>query len=175
MSWVTVIWWMGAGACVTLAFLQFIVWWKDRAARANLVFAIGAVAVAIFAALELALMRAETPAQFSRSNALDTCPGLGADRVDRRVRAPLLKRRPAMARVDRCGSAYVGADSQFRSLAEYQLPETHCSAPHSILGESVSVPEGVPNPWMLVAQFSLLLLVIFVVDATITCVATRQS
>jgi PAS domain S-box-containing protein len=36
------------------------------------------------------------------------------------------------------------------------------------LGEPVSVPVGVPNPWMLVAQFSLLLLVIFVVDATIT-------
>ena len=64
MSWVTIIWWMSAGACLTLAFLQFIVWWKDRAARANLVFAFGAVAVAIFAALELALMRADTTAQF---------------------------------------------------------------------------------------------------------------
>src|SRR5215471_11806578 len=65
MSWVTVIWSVGAGACLTLAFLQFVVWWKDRAARANLVFSLGAVAVAIFAALELALMRAETPAQFA--------------------------------------------------------------------------------------------------------------
>ena len=65
MSWVTVIWSISAGACLTLAFLQFIVWWKDPpAARANLVFAIGAVAVAAFAGLELALMRAETPAQF---------------------------------------------------------------------------------------------------------------
>ena len=65
MSWVTVIWWISAGACLTLGFLQFIVWWKDRAALANLVFAVGAVAVAIFAGLELALMQAETPAQFS--------------------------------------------------------------------------------------------------------------
>src|SRR5262249_46892669 len=38
----------------------------------------------------------------------------------------------------------------------------------SFLGESVAIPHGVPNPWMLVAQSSLLLLVIFVVDATIT-------
>src|SRR5204863_6794036 len=37
------------------------------------------------------------------------------------------------------------------------------------LGESVSVvAAGVPNPWMLVAQLSLVLLVIFVADATIT-------
>ena len=64
MNWVTVIWSIGAGACLTLAFLQFIVWWKDRSARANLVFSVGAVAVAVFAALELALMRAETPEQF---------------------------------------------------------------------------------------------------------------
>ena len=64
MSWVTVIWSISSGACLTLAFLQFIVWWKDRTARANLVFSIGAVAVAAFAGLELALMRAETPAQW---------------------------------------------------------------------------------------------------------------
>src|SRR5262252_7541479 len=64
MSWVTVVWSISAGACLTLAFLQFIVWWKDRAARANLVFSVLAVAVAAFAALELALMRAETPEQF---------------------------------------------------------------------------------------------------------------
>ena len=66
MSWVTVIWSISAGACLTLAFLQFIVWWKDRAAPANLVFAVGAVSVAVFAGLELALMQAETPAQFGK-------------------------------------------------------------------------------------------------------------
>ena len=64
MNWVTVIWSISAGASLMLAFLQFIVWCKDRAARANLVFALGTVAVAVFAGLELALMRAETPAQF---------------------------------------------------------------------------------------------------------------
>jgi two-component system, LuxR family, sensor kinase FixL len=35
-------------------------------------------------------------------------------------------------------------------------------------GESVSVPVGVTNPWILVAQLSLLLLVTFFVDATVT-------
>jgi len=36
------------------------------------------------------------------------------------------------------------------------------------LGESASIAEGVANPWMLIAQLGLLLLVIFVTDATIT-------
>src|SRR5262249_2418115 len=35
-------------------------------------------------------------------------------------------------------------------------------------GETVSVPVGVTNPWILVAQLSLVLLIIFFVDATIT-------
>src|SRR5207302_4420270 len=38
----------------------------------------------------------------------------------------------------------------------------------SFLGEKVAVAEGVPNPWMLTGQLSLLLLVIFVADAAIT-------
>jgi PAS domain S-box-containing protein len=35
-------------------------------------------------------------------------------------------------------------------------------------GETVSVPVGVTNPWILVAQLSLLLLIVFFIDATIT-------
>ena len=53
MNWVTVIWSMGSGACVVLALMHIVVWWKDRAARANLVFSVMAIAVATFAALEL--------------------------------------------------------------------------------------------------------------------------
>src|SRR5215510_13544733 len=168
MSWVTVIWSLGAGACLMLAFLQFIVWWKDRAARANLVFAVGAVAVAVFAGLELTLMRAETPAQFST--------------VTRWIHVPawvLIVSIVAFVRL------YLNAGRRWlawtvvavRTLA---LILNFVLSPNinywkvtalrhmPFLGEPVSVPVGVPNPWMLVAQFSLLLLVIFVVDATIT-------
>jgi PAS domain S-box-containing protein len=168
MSWVTVIWSISAGACLTLAFLQFIVWCKDRTARANLVFAVGAVAVAVFAGLELALMRAETPAQFGT--------------VARWIHVPgwvLIVSIVAFVRL------YLNAGRRWlawtvvavRTLAlilnfvlspniNYRKLTALRHAP--FLGEPVSVPVGVPNPWMLVAQFSLLLLVIFVVDATIT-------
>jgi PAS domain S-box-containing protein len=168
MSWVTVIWSISAGACLTLAFLQFIVWCKDRSARANLVFAMGAVAVAVFAGLELALMRAETPAQY--------------DTVVRWIHVPawvLIASIVAFVRL------YLNAGRRWlawsvvavRTLA---LILNFILAPNinyrkvvalrhmPFLGEPVSVPVGVPNPWMLVAQFSLLLLVIFALDATIT-------
>jgi PAS domain S-box-containing protein len=151
-----------------LAFLQFIVWWKDRAARANLVFAVGAVAVAAFAGLELALMRAETPAQFGTVARWIHVPGwvlivsivafvrlylnagrrwLGWTVIGVRTLALIL-------------NFVLSPNINYREItALRQMP---------FLGEPVSVPVGVPNPWMLVAQFSLLLLVIFVVDATIT-------
>src|ERR1043166_9961568 len=76
MRWLTVVWSIGAGACLTLAFLQFVVWWKDRTARANLVFSFGAVAVAVFAALVFALMRADTPEEFGRGTRWINVPAL---------------------------------------------------------------------------------------------------
>jgi two-component system sensor kinase FixL len=38
----------------------------------------------------------------------------------------------------------------------------------SFLGETVVVAQGIANPWMLIGQLSLLLLVIFVADAAVT-------
>jgi PAS domain S-box-containing protein len=151
-----------------LAFLQFIVWWKDRAARANLVFAVGAVAVGVFAGLELALMRAETPAQW--------------DIIVRWIHVPgwvLIVSIVAFVRLylsaGRLWLAWtVVAVRTLALILNFVLsPNINYRKVTALrhmpfLGEPVSVPVGVPNPWMLVAQFSLLLLVIFVVDATIT-------
>ena len=168
MSWVTVIWSISAGACLTLAFPQFIVWWKDRAARANLVFALGAVAVAVFAGLELGLMRAETPAQW--------------DTIVRWIHVPawvLIVSIVAFVRL------YLNAGRRWLAWTVVAVRTAALILNFAIspninyrkvtalrqipfLGEPVSVPIGVPNPWMLVAQFSLLLLVIFVVDASIS-------
>jgi PAS domain S-box-containing protein len=168
MSWVTVIWSVGAGASLTLAFLQFIVWWKDWTARASFALAVGAVAVAFFAGLELALMRAETPAQF--------------DTVARWIHVPawvLIVSIVAFVRL------YLNAGRRWlawtivvvRTLAlilnfvlspNINYRQVIALRHIPFLGESVSLPVGVPNPWMLVAQSSLLLLVLFALDATIT-------
>ncbi|MGE5213976.1 MAG: PAS domain S-box protein [Nitrospirota bacterium] len=167
MSWVTVIWSIGAGACLTLAFLQFIVWWKDRAALANLVFSFGAVAVAVFAALELALMRAQTPEQFAIAARWIHVPAavlIVSIVVFVRLYLNAGRRWLAWAVVAVRTLALVlnfvlSPSINYREItAVRQIP---------FLGESVSLPVGAPNPWMLVPQLSLLLLVIFVVDATI--------
>src|ERR1043166_1091168 len=168
MSWVTVIWSVGVGACLTLAFIQFVVWWKYRAARANLAFSVLAIAVAAFAALELTVMRAETSEQFGTVARWIHVPAwVIVVSLVAFVRLYLRAGRPWLA------WAIIGVRTLSLILNFVFSPNInywHITALRhvSFFGESVSVPTGVPNPWMLVAQSSLLLLVIFVMDATIT-------
>ena len=167
MNWVTVIWSVGSGACLTLALIHVVVWWKDRAARANLVFSVMAIAVAAFAALELAMMQAQTPEQFGSDVRWVHVPVWVVI-----VSLVIFVRLYLKAGRQWLAWAVVGVRTlslilnfifspniNFRQMA----PLRHVS----FLGESVSVAAGVPNPWMLVAQLSLVLLVIFVMDATI--------
>src|SRR3989449_6240852 len=167
MNWVTIIWAMGAGACLTLALMHLLVWWKDRTARANLVFSVMAIAVAAFAALELALMRAETPEQFGVAVRWMHVPAwvIVASLIGF-VRLYLKAGRRWLAwTVVAVRTLSLILNFAFSPNINYREITGLRHIP--FLGESVSVAEGVPNPWMLVAQLSLLLLVIFVTDATI--------
>src|SRR5213078_2723797 len=168
MSWVTVIWSVGAGACLTLALMNCVVWWKDRTARANLIFSVMAIAVAIFAALELALMRAQTPEQFGE--------------VVRWLHVPvwvIIASLVVFVRLYLCAGrrwlawTVVGVRTlslilNFTFWPNINYRQITALRHIPFLGEPVSVAVGVPNPLMLAAQLSLLLLVIFVADATIT-------
>jgi len=168
MNWVTVIWSMGSGACVVLALMHIVVWWKDPAARANLVFSVMAIAVATFAALELALMRAETPEQFGIAVRWIHVPVwviIASLVIFVRLYLRAGRQWLAWAVV---GMRTVSLILNFTFSPNINYREITALRHVSFLGESVSVATGVPNPWMLVAQVSLLLLVIFVTDATIT-------
>src|SRR5216117_613935 len=163
MSWVTIIWSMGAGACVVLALMHIVVWWKDRAARASLVFAVMAVAVAVFAALELAMMRAETPAQFGTALRWIHVPVwviIVSLVIFVRLYLRAGRRWLAWAVV---GVRTLSLILNFILSPNINYREITDLRHVSFFGESVSVVgRGTSNPWMLVAQLSLLLLVIFV-------------
>jgi two-component system sensor kinase FixL len=65
MSWVTVVWSMIAAACLTLAAVHFLVWWRRRRVWDDLLFTLSSTAVAIYAGLELSMMLGQTPSQFA--------------------------------------------------------------------------------------------------------------
>jgi hypothetical protein len=65
MSWITFIWSMTAGICLTLGAVHFLVWTRQRDQWANLVFSISAAAAAGYAFLDMFALRAQTPAEYA--------------------------------------------------------------------------------------------------------------
>jgi two-component system sensor kinase FixL len=166
MSWVTIIWSMIASACLTLAAMHLLIWYKKRTAWASLVFAVMAVSTAALSGLELWGMRSETPQEYADILRWAHVPYwvliislVVFVRVYMRAgRSWLAWTVCAVRTFSLLLNFLVGQNLNYREVTGLR------HVPY--FGESVSVAQGVANPWMLVGQLSLLLLVIFVADAT---------
>ena len=168
MSWVTIIWAMIASACLTLALVYVLVWWCRPEAQANLLFAVTAVATAVFAGFELWMMRAATPVAFGTAVRWGHVPvWVGFVSLVGFVRLYLRAGRLWLAWAA-CGLRTLSLILNFVFTPNLNIREITALRHVSFLGETVVVAEGVPNPWMLIGQLSLLLLMIFVADAAVT-------
>ena len=168
MSWVTIIWSMVASACLTLAAVNLLVWCKKRTAWTNLVFSLTALGTAGMAYCEFWMMWAETPRQFATALRWLHVPAwvllvalVGFVRLYLRAGRPWLAWSfVGLRTLSLLLDFLVGQNLNYREITRLRhIP---------FFGESVSVAEGVANPCMLVGQLSLLLLVLFVSDATVT-------
>ena len=167
VSLITVIWSMSASACLTLAAIHLLVWARDRQAWANLFFFLLAIATAAWTFCELWMMRAATPAEFATVLKWGhVAVWLLIVSLVVFVRNFLKAGRPWLAWTV-CGlrtllllvNFLVGQNLNYREV-------THLGHMR-LLGESVAIPEGVPNPWILLGQLSLVILIIFLAEATI--------
>ena len=167
MSWVTIIWAMSAAVSLTLGAIHVVVWVQNRRAWANLLFSIMAVAVAVFAVFELSMMRAETVAQFAVLHRwahvsffvlLVSLVGFVVFYF-RSARLWLAWTVIGLRVLVLILNFISGTSFNFRQIIRL--------LPFEFLGETVSVPEGVQNPWARLGEGSGLLLLIFVVDAAI--------
>ena len=169
MSWITIVWSMNAAACLTLAAIYLLVWCKQREGWAHLLFSITAVAAAAIAGFELAMMHAGTVGQYELLVRWIHVPVwvLTLSFVAF-VRLYLHAGRPWLA-WSICSlrtlvlivNFIVTPNINFRRIASLR----HFSWWG---GDMISMPVGVANPWGLLSSVSLLLLLIFFVDATIT-------
>jgi len=167
MSWVTVIWSMIAAVCLTLATMQVLVWLKQRTASASLLFALMAVGTAGLAACELWMLRTQTAEEFGAAIRWGHVPyWVIIVSLVGFVRTYLRTGRPWLGWTV-CGARTLSLILDFVFSPNLNYREITALRHVSFFGESVSIAEGVPNPWMLVGQLSLLLLVIFAVDATL--------
>jgi len=169
MSWITIVWSMNAGACFVLAGVCFVVWCKQRESWPHLLFACSAVAAACIALIELAMLRGKTVGQYAE--------------LIRWIHVPVWVLTLSFVAFVRL---YLRAGRRWLAWSIYGLrtfvlilnfiltPNINFWQITSIRqfswwgGEVISVPIGVANPWGMLSSLSLLLLLVFFVDATIT-------
>jgi two-component system, LuxR family, sensor kinase FixL len=168
MSIVTIIWSMTAAASLMLAVVYLLIWIGQRKQVAHLAFSLIAVGVAAFAGGELAMMYASTPARyavivrwmhvptwvmiisfvwFTRTYLHAGRPWLGWTVIGLRTLSLLI-------------NFSLPVNTTFRQITAIKQV--------LFLGEPVSIAEAIPNPWMLLAHASVLLLLVFLVDASIS-------
>jgi PAS domain S-box-containing protein len=168
MNWITVVWSMNAAACLTLAAFYGAVWCKQRDNWVHLLFSCSAVAAAAISAFELWMLNATTVEQYQL--------------LVRWIHVPTWVLTVSFVAFVRL---YLHAGRTWMAWSIYSLRTLvlilNFFFPVSInfkaitdirhfswAGETVSVPIGVPNPFGLLSQISLLLLLVFSVDAAIT-------
>jgi signal transduction histidine kinase len=169
MSWITIVWSINAGACLTLAAIYFVLWCKQRKSWMHLVFSCSAVAVAALTGFELALLRAQTAEQYGVIARWAQLPvWVLVVSLVVFVRLYLRAGRPWLA-WSVCGLRTLALILNFIFIPNLSYRQiTSLKQVSWWGGETVSVPVGVTNPWILVAQLSSVLLIVFLIDATIT-------
>ena len=169
MNWVEIAWIMMIAASLMLGVVHLFVWQKQRPQYANLLFFVLAVSAAAYGAFELARMRAETPASLAALARWSHVP-----------LAMVLLSIVGFVRLyfdaGRLWLAYTVIGVRLIALALNFLTGVNVNfleitaLDHVQLwgGAVVSGPIGIRNPWSVVPQLSNLLLVGFIVDASIT-------
>jgi two-component system, LuxR family, sensor kinase FixL len=169
MSWITIVWSMNAAACLTLAGIYLVVWCKQRDDWVHLLFSCSAVAAAAVAGFELAMLRTDTVGQY--------------EALVRWIHVPVwvltvcfvafVRRYLRAGRTWLAWSIY-GLRTVVLILNFILTPNINFLAITKVRhlswwgGEIVSLPIGMPNPWGMLSLASLLLLLIFCIDATVT-------
>src|SRR5438094_4055206 len=168
MICIIIVWSMNAAACLTLAGFYCVVWCKQRENWVHLLFSSSAVAAAAIAAFELAMMHAQTVGRYEALLRWIHVPVwvLVVSFVGF-VRLYLHAGRSWLA-WGICGLRTLVLTLNFIFTPNLNYRQITSLRQFSWGGEIMSVPIGVANPWGLLSSVSLLLLLIFFVDATIT-------
>jgi PAS domain S-box-containing protein len=168
MNIVTVIWSMLASACLTLAFVYLMVWFQKKSQWGYLLFSLAAIGTAGVTFCEVWGLHAESVEEY----------GLALRWAHVPFWVLLLSLVGFVRFYMRSGRLWLAW--MICSLRTFSLILNFVFIPNInyreitrlrhvwFLGESVSIAEGIPNPWMLVGQISLVLFLIFLVDATCT-------
>ncbi|MBV9672560.1 MAG: PAS domain S-box protein [Verrucomicrobia bacterium] len=169
MSWITITWAMVISACLTLAVIHLLIWSRQTEQFAHLLFSVAATSAAAVGACELIAMHAQTTEQYGRAVWWAHIPVffivvsiVGFVRIYFGVG-------PAWLGYTVFGLRLLALVMNFFSVPSLNLKQVIRLRHVTILGgETITLPEVAGNPWRVVGQLSSLLLIVFVVEASIT-------
>jgi two-component system sensor kinase FixL len=168
MNWVTILWSLAAGASITLAVTHGLIWLKDRTRHADLAFTVTALAITAIAACELAILSAtdtKTFGELLRWTHLPVMVMLVA--LTCFVRLYFQSGRLWLAGLAIGGRLLVGVVNFLQPVSINYL-EIRSLKQIAFLGQPVSVvAEAVTNPWNILANFTVVIVLIFVIDASV--------
>jgi two-component system sensor kinase FixL len=167
LSWVTFIWALMIGACLTMALPHLLIGITRRTWE-NLLFALAALAVAGVAFGELTIMHSQTTREIGRAIQWTHIPVFflvlgtigfihtyfGTGRLWLGIAA--------------CLARFVSLVINFAFPPNLNFREITSLRHFDFLGHTVAMPAGVSNPWTRLGELSSLLMLAFVIDASIT-------
>src|SRR5436309_9890502 len=167
MSWITIVWSINVGACLTLATMYLAVWCRERESFVHLLFSCIAASAALIAAYELQLIRADTPEEYGAI--LRWRPPSSWVLVLTIITFTRLSLRAARSWMAfrACGLQTLTVIVNFAFTPNLYYQEITAVRQLPWGGEMASIPLGTPSPWSLLNQATLVLLLVFFVDATI--------
>lgn len=176
MERVTAIWSAVSGACLMLALMHLVIWFRNRSSWANLWFFIATLGVVGQAACELVTMHTRSPEiyaagiRYAHLVYLLTASGIlgfvhcqfGTGRIQLLGLAVGLRVLAIVANFTTGQSLHV---AEVRSIGQM-----------TFLGDRVTVlGDWVPNRWVMLGQLSSLVLLVYLVDASLRLWRTRSD
>ena len=168
MDWITIFYVMAAALSATIAGIYLAAWLMRRDEWSHLMFALLAVSIVGVGGTELWMLRAQTTEDYGialRWLAVPTWSGFVA-----LVGLVYLRLRPRFLWVGwlAVGLRTVALLAGFGSAPNINYVALTGIDHIPLLGAPVAVVTGVPNPWMLTGQASLALLLLFIVDGSVS-------
>jgi PAS domain S-box-containing protein len=169
MNWIEIVWIGMSAASLTIGTIHLFVWFEHRSQFAHLLFFTLAASTTAFAVFELAMMQAPSAAAYATILRWVHVPGaLLALSIIWFVRFHFNAGRLWLAWAA-SGFRLLALALNFTTGVNVNFVEVSALDPLTLWGDVVVVvPIGTPNVWVIVPQISFLLLIAFVVDASVT-------
>jgi len=168
MNWLDTAWIALASASATLGLLYLFIWRSRTSEYANLLFFAMAVSIALCAAFELAMMRSVTPDGYATALRWAHVPlAVVVLSMVGFVRYYFDAGRTWLA-IAVCGLRLLVVALNFTTGVNINF--AGITALHHVAlpgGGTFSVPEGIPNSWWILAQVNNVLLLAFLIDASV--------